>query len=402
MSAIIEVNNLGKKYLIGEKERYLALRDKLAHPIKALKNTRSSEVFWALSDISFSVEKGEVLGIIGKNGSGKSTLLKILSKITPPTTGEVCLRGRVGSLLEVGTGFHPELTGRENIYLSGSILGMRKKEIDKKFEEIVNFSGVEAFLDTPIKRYSSGMSVRLGFAVAAHLEPEILLVDEVLAVGDAEFQKKCLGKMGEITKQGARTIIFISHNMAAINQLCDRVLLLENGHIKKNDTPESVVSEYLRDLTHQGGIWERTSSKTVAEDHFVKSVILQNSKKINTRVFFANESIRIQCCIVSKKQENIFLAVGIRDVLSNQIIHLNSKNQKEKLQTKAGKNMFQVEFENILSAGEYYVTVWIGDASFVTQDYVRDCISFSVDLSNLDTSYHFGSVIVPATWSMVH
>ena len=229
MSAIIEVNNLGKKYLIGEKERYLALRDKLAHPIKALKNTRSSEVFWALSDISFSVEKGEVLGIIGKNGSGKSTLLKILSKITPPTTGEVCLRGRVGSLLEVGTGFHPELTGRENIYLSGSILGMRKKEIDKKFEEIVNFSGVEAFLDTPIKRYSSGMSVRLGFAVAAHLEPEILLVDEVLAVGDAEFQKKCLGKMGEITKQGARTIIFISHNMAAINQLCDRVLLLENG-----------------------------------------------------------------------------------------------------------------------------------------------------------------------------
>jgi len=200
---------------------------------------------WALKDVSFSVQKGEIVGIIGRNGAGKSTLLKILSRITEPTKGRAIMRGRVSSLLEVGTGFHPELTGRENIYLNGAILGMRKAEIDRKFDEIVDFSGVEKFIDTPVKRYSSGMYVRLAFAVAAHLEPEILLVDEVLAVGDFEFQKKCLGKMGDVAKEG-RTVLFVSHNMGAINQLCNRAIVLENGQAKFTGSVNESIKEYLK------------------------------------------------------------------------------------------------------------------------------------------------------------
>ncbi len=258
--SIIEVKNLGKKYTIGEKAGYVALRDSinsvLTWPLRALKGQHApkneSRDFWALSDINFTVEKGEVLGVIGKNGAGKSTLLKILSRITPPTTGEITLRGRVGSLLEVGTGFHPELSGRENVYLNGSILGMRKKEIDKKFEEIVAFAGIEKFLDTPVKRYSSGMYVRLAFAVAAHLEPDIMIFDEVLAVGDVEFQKKCLGKMEEVTKKDGRTVIFVSHNMGAVRNLCTRTMLLADGHIKSIGPTEQVVSEYLALGAHSG------------------------------------------------------------------------------------------------------------------------------------------------------
>lgn len=245
MSSIIEVKNLGKKYKIGEKERYLTLRDKLAHPIKAMQSAQTQEEFWALKDVNFSVEQGEIVGVIGKNGSGKSTLLKILSRITPPTTGQVRLSGHVGSLLEVGTGFHPELTGRENIYLSGAILGMRKKEIQKKFDEIVDFADIDKFLDTPVKRYSSGMYVRLGFAVAAHLETDILFIDEVLAVGDADFQKKCMGKMNEISKREGRTIIFVSHNTVAVQSLCTKTIWLEQGSIKMVGDTRQVVESYL-------------------------------------------------------------------------------------------------------------------------------------------------------------
>src|SRR5947208_7962994 len=238
--AIITVENLGKKYSLRyqRKERYTALRDVIAE--KALgffKNLKSGngvsvskEDFWALKDVSFEVQRGEVVGIIGRNGAGKSTLLKILSRITEPTTGKVGIRGRVASLLEVGTGFHPELTGRENIFLNGAILGMTKVEIKSKFDEIVAFAETEKFLDTPVKRYSSGMYVRLAFAVAAHLEPEILVVDEVLAVGDAEFQKKCLGKMEQVSR-GGRTVLFVSHNMAAIEALCSSGLVLADGKL---------------------------------------------------------------------------------------------------------------------------------------------------------------------------
>jgi len=248
MKPIIEVSHLYKKYKIGEKQRYYSFRDTLVDLAKApfkQKNKIKNNAFWALKDISFKVMPGEVIGIIGRNGAGKSTLLKILSRITPPTKGEITLRGRVASLLEVGTGFHPELTGRENIYLNGAILGMKRVEINNKFDEIVEFAEISKFLDTPVKFYSSGMYMRLAFAIAAHLEPEILLVDEVLAVGDTQFQKKCLGKMKEVSKQG-RTVLFVSHNMNAIEELCTKCLLLEKGGIKKIDTDiRLVIQNYL-------------------------------------------------------------------------------------------------------------------------------------------------------------
>jgi lipopolysaccharide transport system ATP-binding protein len=249
-NVVIRVRGLGKKYIIGgPKKKYLTFRDAIVNsmmaPFRRFSSHEQLQEFWALKDVSFDVEPGEVVGIIGRNGAGKSTLLKILSRITSPTEGTVDLYGRVGSLLEVGTGFHPELTGRENIFLSGSILGMKKLEIEDKLDEIVKFSEIEKFLDTPAKRYSSGMYVRLAFAVAAHLEPEILLVDEVLAVGDAAFQKKCLGKMGEVAKEG-RTVLFVSHNMNAIEQLCTYGILIENGHIKEQGSHVShIVKSYL-------------------------------------------------------------------------------------------------------------------------------------------------------------
>lgn len=245
----IRVNHLGKQYRLGgPQEQYLTFRDAIVNtvkaPLKAFQPAQPDEGFWALKDVSFEVEQGDVVGIIGRNGAGKSTLLKILSRITTPTEGTVQLHGRVGSLLEVGTGFHPEMTGRENIFLNGSILGMRKTEIEDKFNEIVNFSEIEKFLDTPVKRYSSGMYVRLAFAVAAHLDPEILLVDEVLAVGDAQFQKKCLGKMGEVAKEG-RTVLFVSHSMPMISSLCSHCILLNNGNIQLKGATGDVIASYL-------------------------------------------------------------------------------------------------------------------------------------------------------------
>ena len=271
-NTVIRVKNLSKRYRLGQyvggAYQYRALRDVLTDamyaPFRRLRSTlshsrlrtldsttlrpndpvtqRLNDFIWALKDVSFEVEQGEVVGIIGRNGAGKTTLLKVLSRITEPTEGRAEINGRIGSLLEVGTGFHPELTGRENVYLSGAILGMTKKEINRKFDEIVDFSGIEKFIDTPVKRYSSGMLVRLGFAVAAHLESEILLVDEVLAVGDAQFQKKCLGKMENVAQEG-RTVLFVSHNMVMINALCSQALLLEDGQIKSQGNINKIVAD---------------------------------------------------------------------------------------------------------------------------------------------------------------
>ena len=256
MSSVITFENLSKKYIIGhqKQERYTALRDVLANGAKRLANKISHpfstqnidpthEEFWALKDISLDIQQGDRVGIIGRNGAGKSTLLKILSRITEPSSGKISIKGRVASLLEVGTGFHPELTGRENIFLNGAILGMSKAEIKSKFDEIVAFAEVERFLDTPVKHYSSGMYVRLAFAVAANLEPDILIVDEVLAVGDAQFQKKCLGKMEEVGKAG-RTVIFVSHSMPTITSLCDRAILVESGRVVRDGSTSEVVMHY--------------------------------------------------------------------------------------------------------------------------------------------------------------
>jgi lipopolysaccharide transport system ATP-binding protein len=243
----IRVENLSKRYTIGRaQQRHDTLRDALVSTFKRsnVPTLERSDELWALRDVSFEVQRGEVVGVIGRNGAGKSTLLKILSRITEPTSGRAEIHGRVGSLLEVGTGFHPELTGRENIYLNGAILGMRRREIERKFDEIVAFAEIERFLDTPVKRYSSGMYVRLAFAVAAHLEPEILLVDEVLAVGDAQFQKKCLGKMGDVAKEG-RTVLFVSHSMPMILRLCERTILLSTGHLEADGASTEVSRHHL-------------------------------------------------------------------------------------------------------------------------------------------------------------
>jgi ABC-type polysaccharide/polyol phosphate transport system ATPase subunit len=290
-NAII-VENLSKRYLIGHrlssggKYKYTTMRDVIEREIsnfvrKAADVVRGSQVvqgdeveeFWALKDVSFEVKQGEVLGVIGRNGAGKSTLLKILSRITEPTEGRVSLRGRVASLLEVGTGFHPELTGRENIFLNGAILGMTQREICNKFDEIVAFSEVERFLDTPVKRYSSGMYVRLAFSVAAHLEPEILIVDEVLAVGDSEFQKKCLGKMGDVSRREGRTVLFVSHNLAAVGELTQRALLLDSGRIAAIGPTAEVVSAYVS-RGHRTAIYVRPSDRMVSTPHIARAEVL--------------------------------------------------------------------------------------------------------------------------------
>jgi lipopolysaccharide transport system ATP-binding protein len=280
MTTAISVNNLGKRYQIGAAEtkfRYNMLRDVLMDtvyaPVRLVKalvgksDRRVNQNFiWALKDISFDVEEGRVLGIVGRNGAGKSTLLKILSRVTEPTVGTVSVRGRVGSLLEVGTGFHPELTGRENIYMNGAILGMKRAEIDKKFDEMVDFSEVGQFIDTPVKRYSSGMYLRLAFAVAAHLEPEILVVDEVLAVGDAEFQRKCLGKMNDVAQQG-RTVLFVSHNMSAILRLTQEAIVLKKGQLLKRAPTAEAVDFYLSSGQAESGqrVWEAEDVPAASE-----------------------------------------------------------------------------------------------------------------------------------------
>ncbi|MCS7047887.1 MAG: ABC transporter ATP-binding protein [Verrucomicrobiae bacterium] len=291
----IRVENLGKQYRLGPRERYKALRDVLANPFR---RSPPAETFWALRDVSFEVQRGEVVGVIGRNGAGKSTLLKILSQITEPTTGSAEIHGRVGSLLEVGTGFHPELTGRENIFLNGAILGMRKKEIESKFDEIVAFAEVEKFIDTPVKHYSSGMRMRLAFAVAAHLEPEILLVDEVLAVGDASFQKKCLGKMGDVAKQG-RTVLFVSHNMGAIEVLCHRAFLLEEGKLFAEGPPKPVIQQYLASLPCITDAPKKLQS--VDREVEIEAVILRSADGQPANVFSPGESITIELLYHAKR-----------------------------------------------------------------------------------------------------
>ena len=299
-NAAIKVEHLSKRYrmgqYVGSGAQYRTLRESLTNavsaPLRRLRsnsqsaihdsksdNPQSNPFIWALKDVSFEVKQGEVLGIIGRNGAGKSTLLKVLTRITEPTKGRAELNGRVGSLLEVGTGFHPELTGRENIYLSGAILGMARKEIDQKFDEIVEFSGVETYIDTPVKRYSSGMRVRLGFAVAAHLEPEILLVDEVLAVGDFAFQKKCLGKMQDVAGEG-RTVLFVSHNMSAIQRLCPRTILLNAGSVHQDGDTQDVVANYLKIGMDQQGerVWPNSRSAPGDNVARLRAVRARNSK----------------------------------------------------------------------------------------------------------------------------
>ena len=335
---VIRVENLGKKYTIGRQqgERYTALRDVIADGVKGVtgrfrsgkgkKQDSTSEDFWALKDVSFEIKQGDRVGIIGRNGAGKSTLLKILSRITEPTEGRIKIRGRVASLLEVGTGFHPELTGRENIYLNGAILGMGKVEIRQKFDEIVAFAEVEKFLDTPVKRYSSGMYVRLAFAVAAHLEPEILIVDEVLAVGDVQFQKKCLGKMEDVAEREGRTVIFVTHNMAAAQSLCEKGVFLKSGRLISVGSVQDVICNYSSSLesSNVSAMIDRKidiSQKTA----WFTGIKICNVRGEGVDTFFCGETIEIIVDYRSMKElKKPEFYIGIYTLFGEKIVHIGT------------------------------------------------------------------------------
>ena len=349
---IITVKNISKKYNIThQKGGYIAMRDVMANiakkPLSFLKRKANAiagkttkEDFWALKDIDFEVFKGEAIGIIGANGAGKSTLLKILTGITPPTTGEIKMHGKVASLLEVGTGFHQELTGRENIFLNGAILGMTKEEIAEKFDAIVEFSGVKKFIDTPVKRYSSGMMVRLGFSVAAHMEPDILLVDEVLAVGDADFQKKCLGKMDEVTGQEGRTILFVSHNLTAIQNLCKRCVLLEKGKIKMIGETKEVIDEYLNNEINllNTPLKDRLDRKGSGEIK-INSLSITNSEDSPNIKSFDKLKINVKLNKKIKKGQSYQLLLGFYDIQSRGLFRIDTKM----LNIKNIKNVFNIK-----------------------------------------------------------
>ncbi|PZU99922.1 MAG: polysaccharide/polyol phosphate ABC transporter ATP-binding protein [Pseudanabaena sp.] len=331
--AVIRVENLSKKYIIGhqQQERYTALRDVVANGVKnftqGLIGKRDKDLediaedFWALKDVSFEIKQGDRVGIIGRNGAGKSTLLKILSRITEPTSGKISIKGRVASLLEVGTGFHPELTGRENVYLNGAILGMDRIEIKKKFDEIVAFAEVEKFLDTPVKRYSSGMYVRLAFAVAAHLEPEILIVDEVLAVGDAQFQKKCLGKMEDVGREG-RTVLFVSHNMAAIRNLCLTGIYLDSGKLNTLSRIDQVIDIYnSKSYTNQSTSYHYENTHKESP-HFVEISIVNPDQSGS---FTNDESIFILLSYFHQNIKNLVISLHIYNSEDVEAIHSSSE-----------------------------------------------------------------------------
>ncbi len=384
MKPILEVRNIGKQYkLAGNAKPYLSLRESLFDLFKVNKKAKEDGLFWALEDISFDVYPGDTVGIIGRNGAGKSTLLKILSKITPPTKGFIKARGRVASLLEVGTGFHPELSGRENIFLNGSILGLTRKEISQKFDEIVDFSGVEKFIDTPLKHYSSGMQLRLAFAVAAHLEPEILVIDEVLAVGDAEFQKKCLGKMDEVSKSG-RTILFVSHNMGAVSSLCKRSILLQNGEIKSIGTTKEIISSYFSNSNHSPYSFDLSDRKGIYSDDLVELMAgqVQNSEGVNQGNFLINEAIEIKLFYKVKKNIDARIVPSLH-VNNNQgqlIFVCNALNVKP-LDTGEYEATCNVP-ANFLNDGVHFVSIAISTyykvGYKVNLDY-RDALSFEVE-----------------------
>jgi lipopolysaccharide transport system ATP-binding protein len=365
----------------------------------------TSEYVWALQDINFEVERGEVLGIIGKNGAGKSTLLKILSKVTAPTTGSIKTRGRIASLLEVGTGFHPELTGRENVYLNGAILGMTKKEITAKLDEIIAFSGCERYIDTPTKRYSSGMTVRLAFAVAAFLEPEILVVDEVLAVGDAEFQKKAIGKMQDISKGDGRTVLFVSHNMSTINSLCKNSIMLENGRIFKTGPTSEIIPYYLSSSQSEAMI-----PMVIYENDNLKKLQIVEAKLID------NSGELISDGVVSTSQDFFFdviynfkevmpkchLTYIIKNSLGEVVLFVDRTDfYKEYFVAEAKTYKSVIKIQNpLLKPGVYYVSFGLADQYSNLNDHKFDVLKFKIeDLDSIRSSRQ-GDLFLPTEWEM--
>jgi len=393
----IRVENLSKQYRIGGPQAhysYRSLREslteavgapfrRLSSVVRGQSSAVSNETIWALKDVSFEVKRGEVLGIIGRNGAGKTTLLKILSRITEPTEGYAEIHGRVGSLLEVGTGFHPELTGRENITLNGAILGMKRAEIERKFDEIVAFSGVEKFIDTPVKHYSSGMHVRLAFAVAAHLEPEILLVDEVLAVGDVAFQKKCLGKMGEVAGEG-RTVLFVSHNMTAVKALCSRSVLLQSGQIVFNGLASSCVEEYLSrvspSISKNIPISQREREKRLSLRAKIVGITIVTEQGETQEVLHSDKPFVIRLTIRSFSDTRCGIHLGIRDRQDQVLIWLNSACLQNKLFLfEKGTSQVDCKIDpTYLASGDYTITCGLTIPNQEWIDFVREAYFFSI------------------------
>jgi lipopolysaccharide transport system ATP-binding protein len=416
MKPIIKVDNLGKRYRLGERESYQTLRENIVRwssaPFRAVSRAgraprREQRHLWALREVSFEVAQGEVMGLIGRNGAGKSTLLKILSRITEPTTGRAELYGRVGSLLEVGTGFHPELSGRDNIYLSGAILGMRAAEITRKFNEIVAFAELERFVDTPVKRYSSGMYVRLAFAVAAHLEPEILLVDEVLAVGDAVFQKKCLGKMGEVARHG-RTVLFVSHNMASIEALCSSCLLINAGRVEARGKPGNIIARYMA-----AGLAPDSGSRSLVAHPGRKA----ESKPLMTRVEVISgdapagmvrmgERMEVRVEYESPEPLRPVLGITVRTIQGVPVCAISDRYHSQLAGCEPQRHATVVcRTERLpLMPGSYIIDLWLGDAG-ADIDIIADAITFEVLPADVTGTGQlpppvFGPVFVPASWNI--
>jgi len=389
---VIQVRDLSKSYQIRSttKKRYHSLRDDLMDGIKGLLKgpwqSQQTETFWALKDINFDVNQGDIVGIIGRNGAGKSTLLKILSQIVPPTSGEITIRGRIGSLLEVGTGFHPELTGRENIFMNGAVLGMKRLEISRKFDEIVAFAEVEKFLDTPVKFYSSGMYVRLAFAVAAHLEPEILIVDEVLAVGDAQFQKKCLGKMEDVGKEG-RTVIFVSHQTGAITHLCSKAILLSKGGIVEAGNTQHVIDMYMKSLLSN----IQTKDRLVEAGDIVKEIYIAKVQSLNSKgeirsYFTHTDKITIDITYgINKWILGMHAGFFVSDQRGRRVF-TTENNSWDEASVQSDTLCVGVTIpSNFLVSGEYLFTFYTSIPKVKFMDWAEDILSISV----IDTGSQF-------------
>ena len=416
IDVILKAEDISKQYRLGLvgtgtisddlKRWWYAVRGK-ENPFLKIgeSNNRSTKGYsnyvWALQDINFEVERGEVLGIIGKNGAGKSTLLKILSKVTSPTTGAIKTKGRIASLLEVGTGFHPEMTGRENIYLNGAILGMTKKEISLKINEIIEFSGCERYIDTPVKRYSSGMTVRLAFAVAAFLEPEILVIDEVLAVGDAEFQKKAIGKMQDISRGEGRTVLFVSHNMAAVKNLCTKAIVLEHGKTVFEGKADKAIDYYLYSNQYSGYKKEYKNDSVIGTG--IERLVLFDANRINKAEFKFDDSISIDI-LVKLEKEKMESTLGFRVINSKNVIIFTSEIElKNKLKLNHNNNMSVRIPSEILVPDHYKVTFGLHKPNVEMIELIEDCLSF--EIVETGSSLHvyqgvdYGCVFVDCKWS---
>lgn len=398
--SIIKAEGVSKKFIISHEgnQKYTALRDILANKVKSVFSSKKedtyAEEFWALKNLNFEIEKGDRIGVIGRNGAGKSTLLKVLSRITEPSTGKISIKGRIASLLEVGTGFHPELTGRENIYLNGAILGMTRQEIKEKFDEIVSFAEIEKFLDTPVKRYSSGMYVRLAFAVAAHLEPEILIIDEVLAVGDAQFQRKSLGKMDDVSKKDGRTVIFVSHNMDAVTNLCNKCIYLKRGEIVMFDETSKVIDAYLKD------------NKTIEqreEGYDPNQAKILNIELDSVELLKGNIKVSVEYNWPLEVNPNV--GITFSTMFGSIIYGTNfSLHHNDSLDVHIKHGIATFFVDNIpLHSGSYNLTVYLGDG-YHNLDIKFDALTFDfISTSGIINPYShqiIGPLNLPARWEL--